>query len=175
MNAHHTVAAFAAITLMAGSSFAGDFGSDLAEAKVVAQTVGKATRQVVIPALNAAEGLNAIGKSAQARAQLNFARGNLGLSTSPLPVATPVLALPPAPQDFEAQLEEAKVASARASRENREQLTTHLRAAESLAGQGEREQAWDYLNFARGKLGLEISMTAPSTDTRIEGLRPEPR
>jgi hypothetical protein len=87
-------AALSTVALLSGTSFAAEFSSQLNEAKVAVQTTGKATRQAVVPALNAAYGFNAIGDQTQAQDFLNFARGKLGLSTASAVVATPVVAAP---------------------------------------------------------------------------------
>jgi len=55
---------------------------------------------------------------------------------------------------FQAQLNEAK-SSTTASREMQSTVATHLSAAEALHARGNAAEAEQYLNFARGMLGLD--------------------
>jgi hypothetical protein len=167
MTIRHTLAAVAlsTATLLSGTAFAGDFAAQLSEAKVVSQTAGHSTRQAVVPALNAAYGLKAIGAQDQAQDQLTFARNKLGLSTSSAIVATPVVASPMGKASvgsFDEQLSEAKVASLTAGREIREAVVAEISVAQALNAQGNQASAEDHLNYARGKLGLTVTAQAQS-------------
>ncbi|WP_207459964.1 hypothetical protein [Azospirillum sp. SYSU D00513] len=88
--------------------------------------------------------------------------------------------------DFGAQLNEAKAEAADAARETREVAAIHLSAAAGYARSGNQASAQQYLNFARGKLGLPVTQAqaaqpvvasgaaAQATqDNGITGLRPE--
>jgi hypothetical protein len=79
--------------------------------------------------------------------------------------------------DFAEQLSEAKTASLNAtSREIRDTVAIHLSVAQSLNEQGKQAGAQSYLDFARGKLGLNISAQAPAVNIgEIVGLRDEAR
>jgi hypothetical protein len=167
MTIRTTIAAVAlsSAALLSGTAFAGDFAAQLSEAKVASQTAEHEVRQAVVPALNAAYGLNAIGAQDQAQDQLTFARNKLGLSTSPAIVATPVVASPmgrASVGSFEEQLNEAKVASLTAAREIREAVAAQIDTAQALNAQGNQASAEDHLNFARGKLGLTVAAQAQS-------------
>jgi hypothetical protein len=166
-------AALSTVALLSGTAFAGDFASDLSEAKVASQTTGRETREAVTPALNAAQSFNAWGNHAQAQGYLNYARGMLGLPTSAAIVATPVVAAPIA--SFDQQVNEAKAANANATREIRETVAIHLNAVEGLEVQGKHDQAQAYLNFARGKLGLQVPATQTADAGDIVSYRPEAR
>ena len=98
MTIRHTIAAAAlsTVALLSGNSLAADFASELSEARVASQIADRDTREAVIPALNAAGALNAWGYKDDAREQLAFARGMLGLSASSAVIATPVVASPEA-------------------------------------------------------------------------------
>ena len=90
--------------------------------------------------------------------------------------------------DFNSQLNEAKAVNVNAYRETRETVATHLNAAEGYSQAGDQAKAQQYLNFARGKLGLPVvqaqaavPVVAASNGTTAEaaqnngiiGLRPE--
>jgi hypothetical protein len=96
MTIRHTVAAVAvsAIALMSGASQAADFAEQLIEAKVASQVAGRATREAVTPALNAAQSLSDWGSQSKAQDYLNFARSKLGLPSSPVIMAAPVIDTP---------------------------------------------------------------------------------
>lgn len=71
----------------------------------------------------------------------------------------------PIPPTFEGQLAEAKAAAGKVNSSTafyyeRNQAIIFLKAAESLASQGSQAKAQDFLNFARGKLGLGITPTS---------------
>ncbi|WP_207462170.1 hypothetical protein [Azospirillum sp. SYSU D00513] len=87
-------AALSTVALLSGTAFAGDFNSDLTEAKIASQVAGRDAREAAIPALNAARSLNAWGYQDQAQDYLNYARGKLGLTNTSVVVATPVVAAP---------------------------------------------------------------------------------
>jgi hypothetical protein len=170
MTIRHTIVAVAVSTvaLLSGGAFAADFSSNLTEAKVAAQTAGRDVREAVIPALNAAQSLNAWGAQTQAHEQLIFARNKLGLATSSAVTADPVVATPIAVNQridtFEERLKEAKVASLLAGREIRAMVSAELSAAHGLNAQGSQVRAEDHLNFARSKLGLVVAAQAQSRD-----------
>ena len=88
--------------------------------------------------------------------------------------------------DFGSQLNEAKIKAAEAPRETREIAAIHLSAAEGYAHAGNQAGAQQYLNFARGKLGLPVTQAQAAQpvvasgaaaqvaqDSGIVGLRPE--
>jgi hypothetical protein len=166
-------AALSTVALLSGTAFAGDFSSDLSEAKIASQTAGREIREAVTPALNSAQSLEAWGYHSGARNYLTYARGMLGLSTSSAVVATPVVAAPVAVTagSFEEQLTEAKITSLSAGRETRETVVAEISAARALNAQGNQAQAEGHLNFARGKLGLVVAQSATAGD--IVDFRPE--
>ncbi|WP_207462796.1 hypothetical protein [Azospirillum sp. SYSU D00513] len=178
-------AALSTVALLSGTSFAADFGTQLNEAQVASHQVDRETREAVIPALSAAQSFSAWGAQDQAQDYLSYARAKLGLSDTAI-VATPVVAAPQAVEGFDRQLSEAKAKAAGAARETREIAAIHLSAAEGYAQGGNQAKAQQYLNFARGKLGLPVTQAQTAQpvvasgaalqvaqDNGLVGLRPE--
>jgi hypothetical protein len=179
MTIRHTIAAVALSTaaLLSGTAFAGNFASDLSEAKIASQTAGREIREAVTPALNSAQSLDAWGYHSGAQGYLTYARGMLGLPTSSAVVATPVVAAPMAADagvgSFDQRLNEAKIASLSAGREIRDVVSNEISVAQSLSAQGNQSQAEGHLAFARGKLGLEVAQATNIGD--VADYRPEAR
>ena len=69
---------------------------------------------------------------------------------------------------FEAQLNEAKsISLLDVERSERSTVATNLSVAEHLYAQGKQAQAEQYLNFARGLMGLETVTQSPSLQVGV--------
>ncbi|WP_029010413.1 hypothetical protein [Azospirillum halopraeferens] len=156
--------AFAIAALTSGASHAADSLQDQIQQTRLAvhnasPVADRADREAAFISLNAAEGLQRAGNAAKAQQFLSFARAKLGLDGASFHAAAPVLAKPAVASagktgSFEQQLAEARIASHSVYRDSRETATINLNVAQSLNAQGKQAAAQQYLDVARGQLGL---------------------